>query len=158
MTQTQSDAALPPILKTIEVARSLDDTFRLFTAEFAAWWPKASHSVGGSETAWCGIEGRVGGRVFERTASGDEHVWGTVTAWQPPHRIAFTWHPGQPADPHTEVEIRFSEISGGGTRVELEHRNWEAIGERAAAVHENYVTGWDVVFGEHFGGFAGDSR
>ena len=158
MTQTQSVTALPPIVKTIEVTRSLVDTFRLFTDEFAAWWPRASHSVGGPESEWCGIEARIGGRVYERTNSGDEHVWGTVITWQPPHRVAFTWHPGQPADPHTEVEIRFSEIAADRTRVELEHRNWETIGDRAAIVHENYVTGWDVVFGEHFGGFAGGSR
>lgn len=155
MTQTPAATALPPILKTVEVSRPLDETFRLFTAEFAAWWPRASHSVGGKESEWCGIESRVGGRVYERTKPGEELVWGTVTAWQPPNRITFTWHPGQPANPHTQVEIRFSKIARDRTRVELEHRNWEALGDRAAIVHENYITGWDVVFGEHFGGFAG---
>lgn len=155
MTLKPTANPLPPILKTIDVKRSPDDAFRLFTAEFAQWWPKASHSVSGADSEWCGIEDRIGGRVFERTRSGEEHVWGTVTVWQPPRRVAFTWHPGQPADPHTEVEIRFIEISHGHTRVELEHRHWEAIGDRAADIHKNYVAGWDIVFGEHFGKFVG---
>lgn len=154
MTQARTAAALLPILKVIEVARPLDEAFRLFTADMARWWPLASHSVGGSDSKWCGIEGRVGGRVYERTTSGDEPVWGTVTAWQPPHRVAFTWHPGQPAEPHTDIEIRFTAIADGHTRVELEHRNWEAIGARANEVRESYFQGWDVVLGEHFGGLA----
>ena len=155
MSATSTATALSPIVKTIEVDRPQDEAFDLFTARMAQWWPLASHSVGGADADWCGIEAHVGGHVLERTKSGDEHVWGTVTAWQPPHRIAFTWHPGQPADPHTEVEIRFTAIADNRTRVELEHRNWEAIGARAHEVHKNYVAGWDVVLGEHFGGFAG---
>lgn len=158
MTQSRTAATVPPILKSIEVARPLDEAFRLFTTSMAQWWPLASHSVGGTDAEWCGIEERVGGRVHERTTSGEEHDWGTVTIWQPPHRIAFTWHPGQPAEPHTEVEVRFAAIADGGTRVRLEHRNWEAIGDRAKEVHQNYVGGWDVVFGEHFGRFADDNR
>lgn len=155
MNQTTTDTALQPIVKSIEVSRTIDEAFRLFTSDMAQWWPLATHSVGGDEAEWCGIEARVGGRVVERTTAGEEHVWGTVTQWQPPHRVAFTWHPGQPADPHTEVELSFTAIADDRTRVVLEHRGWEALGARAAAVHGNYQTGWDAVFGRHFGTFAG---
>jgi len=147
--------ALPPILKSIEVARTLDEAFNLFTVDMTQWWPLASHSVGGPDATWCGIEGRVGGRVYERTAEGAEHVWGTITIWQPPHRAAFTWHPGQPAEPHTDIEIRFTAIAGDRTRIELEHRNWEAIGARARQVHGNYDAGWNVVLGDRFAAYSG---
>ena len=148
MSQSTTVTALQPIVKSIEVDRPLDEAFRMFTGEMAGWWPLASHSVGGADARWCGIEGRVGGRVFERTTAGEEHVWGTVTVWEPPRRVAFTWHPGQPSDPHTEVELRFAETAGGRTWIELEHRNWEAIGDRAGEVRQNYVGGWDFVLGE----------
>lgn len=155
MSPTSAAMALPPIVKSIKVARSLDEAFHLFTADMARWWPLASHSVGGDEAQWCGIEPRVGGRVFERTGSGDEHVWGTVTLWEPPHRVAFTWHPGQRAEPHTEVELTFAAIAGDRTQVVLEHRGWESIGARAEKIHGHYVPGWDFVLGERFGGIAG---
>lgn len=155
MTQARTITSLTPILKVIEVARPLDEAFRLFTDDLARWWPRSSHSVGGSESEWCGIEGWVDGRFYERTILGEEYVWGTVTAWQPPDRVAFTWHPGQPAEPHTNVEIRFTAIADGRTRVELEHRDWEALGARAKEVHQGYAGGWDIVLGKHFGGFAG---
>ncbi len=155
MTRTQTVAAPPPIVKTIEVARPLDEAFHLFTAEMARWWPLASHSVGGADARWCGLEGRVGGRVYERTKTGDEHIWGTVTAWKPPHSVTFTWHPGQAPAPATEVTLRFDTIAGAVTRVTLEHRGWEALGARAAKVHGSYVQGWDVVLAECFGGLAG---
>ena len=155
MTATEAAATLPPIVKSVEVGQPLDEAFRLFTAEMARWWPLATYSVGGQDAESCGIEARVGGRVFERTSSGEEHVWGTVTVWQPPNLIGFTWHPGQPAEPHTDIEIRFTTVADGRTRIELEHRNWHAIGARAAAMRGNYDAGWDVVLGEHFDRFAG---
>lgn len=146
--------ALTPIVKSIEVDRPLDEAFDLFVTRMAEWWPLASHSVGAAEARWCGIEPQVGGRVFERTESGEEHVWGTVIDWQPPHRVAFTWHPGQDSDPHTEVELSFVAIDGGRTRLTLEHRGWDALGDGAEAVHKNYGPGWNVVLGRHFGDFA----
>ena len=154
MSPTSTAMALSPIVKSIEIDRPLNEAFDLFTAQMARWWPLASHSVGGGDARWCGIEAHVGGRVLERTESGEEHIWGTVIAWRPPDRVAFTWHPGQDSEPHTEVELRFAAIADGRTRVTLEHRGWAALGDRAEAVHRNYGPGWDVVFGQHFGAFA----
>src|ERR671913_244203 len=61
-----------------------------------------------------------------------------LRAWEPPHRILFTWHPGREEDDASEVEGRFAP-DGGGTRVELEHRGWEAFGESAIARRRGYV-------------------
>ena len=151
---SETATGIAPIVKAIETDRPIDEAFRLFTANMADWWPLASHSVGRDKAQWCGLEDRVGGRVFERTESGEEHVWGTVTDWQPPHRLAFTWHPGQGPEVHTELVIRFTALAERRTRVELEHRGWEALGDRAEAVRGNYDGGWDQVFGRHFGEFA----
>ncbi len=147
MNATTTASALSPVVKSIEVDQPLEQAFELFTARMAEWWPLASHSVGGADALWCGIEGHVGGRVLERTGSGAEHVWGTVTDWQPPQRVAFTWHPGQDPEPHTEVELCFAAIAEDRTRVTLEHRGWDALGDRAGAVRGRYTEGWDVVLG-----------
>ena len=150
MEQTVSELALR---KTVEVAAPPERAFHLFTDGMAEWWPLATHSVGEERAETVVLEPRVGGRIVERTRDGEEHVWGTVTAWEPPGRVAFTWHPGRGADTEQDVEVRF-EPSGSGTRVELVHTGWERLGDRAAAVYANYDRGWDLVLGERFGAAA----
>jgi hypothetical protein len=39
---------------------------------------------------------------------------------------------------------------GEGTRVELQHRGWEALGGDAAEVFESYDSGWDYVVGKRY--------
>ncbi|HEY2936005.1 MAG TPA: SRPBCC domain-containing protein, partial [Gaiellaceae bacterium] len=88
-------------------------------------------------------------RLVERSKTGEEAVWGEVLAWEPPGRIAFTWHPGYAeGDPMTEVEVRFR-AQGGLTVVELEHRGWERLGERAEEARTGYEVGWPVVLGRY---------
>ena len=63
------------------------------------------------------LEGRGGGRMFERTPTG-EHVWGTIVAWEPPNRLGYTWHPGRDEESAQEVEVLFTP-EGDVTRVDL---------------------------------------
>src|SRR5439155_14518081 len=78
---------------------------------------------------------------------GDEAVWGTILAFEPPHRLVFDWHPGyEPGAPKTEIEVRFTP-EGEGTRVELEHRGWERLADRGPEVRLSYEDGWAYVFG-----------
>ena len=39
------------------------------------------------------------------------------------------------------MELRFTD-TGGGTRVELEHRGWEIPEERTAELRDRYESGW----------------
>ena len=58
------------------------------------------------------------------------------------HRSDEVKHPGYAAgQPATEVEVRFR-ARGGATVVELEHRGWERLGERAEEARASYSTGW----------------
>jgi uncharacterized protein YndB with AHSA1/START domain len=116
----------------------------------AEWWPLSTHSVSESAEATCEIEGRVGGRVFETGPDGAEHLWGTVTAWEPPRRLAFTWHPGRSVDTRLEVEIAFHP-AGKETRVELIHSGWEHLGKEGAGMRAGYDKGWDFVLGLYAG-------
>ena len=132
---------IEPVRKTVEVGCTVAKAFRLFTDEIDSWWPLATHSVGQSDAQACFFEGREGGRIYESGGDGSIHLWGTVTAWDPPARVVFSWHPGRDASTAQEVELSFSECAGG-TRVDLEHRGWEILGEKAESTRNAYESGW----------------
>jgi uncharacterized protein YndB with AHSA1/START domain len=121
------------VRKTLSVSVPIERTFRAFTEEMGAWWP-ATHHIAKEAFADIRIEQRNGGRWYERAADGSECEWGRVLAWEPPHRVTFSWHlqPGWKYDPDpekaSEVEIRFFAEGAGKTRVELEHRRLERHG------------------------------
>ncbi len=138
-----------PVLRSVTVRRSPEDAFRIFTEGIGDWWPLATHSMYEQESASILVEPGVGGRFVERSRSGAEAVWGEILVWEPPHRLVYTWHPGYaPDDPATEVEIQFIAAGDGVTRVEFEHRGWEALAD-AAEKRASYDHGWPVVL-EHF--------
>jgi uncharacterized protein YndB with AHSA1/START domain len=97
-----------PIRQSVHVDCPVEDAFRLFTERFGDWWP-------GGETGEREIEPWRDGKIIERTTSGEEREWGTVTAWEPPDRLAFTWRPGAGADRAGTVEVEFT-VEADGTR------------------------------------------
>ena len=97
-TAAVSARTLSPLIKIVFVRAPVEKAFHRFTAELGTWWPLASHSVGESAAESVTMEGRVGGRIVERMKNGDTSVWGTLTAWDPPRRVAFPWHPGHEND------------------------------------------------------------
>lgn len=132
---------IEPVRRTVEVGCPAAEAFRLFTDDIDTWWPLASHSIGEGKAVSCVFERGAGGRIFETHRDESVHLWGTVTIWDPPRRLVFTWHPGRDEESAQEVEIRFIDCRTG-TRVELEHRRWETLGERAREVRGGYATGW----------------
>lgn len=143
-------AGIAPVEKAISVPWPMAEAFDRFTRGIAGWWPLQPHSIGGEDAETCVFEGRVDGRIYEISRDGTRHPWGTVTVWQPPRRVAFTWHPGRPVDTRQEVEVRFSP-EGTGTRVELTHTGWERLGEDASRSREIYDSGWDTVLARYAG-------
>ncbi len=146
-------AVIPPVVKTIVVPLSHERAFELFFAGMSTWWPRDTHSVSLEETAAIDVDGRPGGRLAERAADGRTSVWGEFLMWDPPLRAVFTWHPGYEDDTATEVEVRFT-TEGALTRVDLEHRGWQELGERAKETREGYERGWNLVFAVRYGGAA----
>jgi uncharacterized protein YndB with AHSA1/START domain len=135
------------IRKSVEVGVPVETAFRVFTEQAGSWWPLATKSVGQEEAVDLIFEPEVDGRVYERLRNGDEHEWGRILAWEPPHRLALTWHPGRGPETSQEVEVRFSPVDGGA-RLELEHRGWERLVATAEEIPEHYVSGWDAVLAE----------
>lgn len=147
MQSTRESRRIEPVRKSVTVAAPIEHAFRVFTERTTDWWPLGTHSVREELAQAAVIEPRVGGAVYELWRDGRDD-WGRVTAWEPPHRLVFTWHPGRGADEATEVEVRFSE-RGGATLVELEHRGWEARGARAAEIRGYYDEGWNAVLARY---------
>jgi uncharacterized protein YndB with AHSA1/START domain len=143
---------VPPIVKRVRVRAAPARAFALFAGGFARWWP-LSRVHTGPDPVDCAIEPRVGGRVFERAADGHETAWGTVLAYDPPHRLTFSWIVELPAGQEQLVEIRFTP-EDRGTTVELTHSGWEQLGDAAASLRERYDRGWGTVFERHFVDYA----
>ncbi len=149
--------SLPPLHKHVVVRATPATAYQVFTAGIATWWPLKSQSVFGDEAVTCVFEARAGGRVYELARDGAEALWGTVLVSAPGRRLSFTWHPGRAPGSAQEVSVRFL-ATEGGTRVELEHQGWAALGEKAAETRHGYDTGWDDVFVARFGGAANKPR
>lgn len=141
---TAVQPAIAPLTKSFVVQLSVDAAFRLFTAEIGRWWPLRSHSVFGDAAATCAIDAAVGGRIYETHADGRQSEWGRVLAWEPPHRLACTWHPGRGAETAQDLEVTF-QPEGAGTRVTLTQTGWERLGEIGEETRANYDQGWDLV-------------
>ncbi len=138
---------LPPITKTLTVAWDQAHAFRRFTEQMGTWWPLRSHSVGLARAETVVFEGRVGGRIIEKIRGGEESLWGTVTTWDPPRRVVFTWHPGGQPSEATEVDLTFMPVAGG-TRLVLTHAKWEALGKLAKVARRGYPIGWTYVLAQ----------
>jgi len=149
MSERQPD--LTPVVKRIVVKCSAEDAFRFFTADFSKWWPAHTHSViamssdGAKRPEACTLDPGIGGRIIEHGTGGEAYVWGTVLVWEPPSRLAFTWHPGRTAETAQTVEVTFTPL-GGSTEVVLTHGGWERLAEEAALAREGYNNGWESVF------------
>ena len=146
-----STLPIPPLEKSVLVACAPERAFQAFTAEIAAWWPLATHSVGEDKATGVRIEPIVGGRVYETIEGGRECDWGRVLAWSPPSGFAMSWHPGRGPETQQRVTVSFT-AEGAGTRVRLVHDGW-AAGIDGQKTREAYNSGWDTVFAVDFAGY-----
>ena len=97
------------------------------------------------------VEGRKGGAIYTDQEDGTRCPWGTVLAWEPPHRFVMAWqvNPDWQYEPDlqkcSEIEVRFTPVDNGTTLVELEHRNFERHGGAFARMRDqvNSEGGWN---------------
>jgi uncharacterized protein YndB with AHSA1/START domain len=148
---TDKPNSIEPIVKTVTVACTPEKAFQYFTEDFSMWWPAATTSVIAyasgfkDKPAAVVFEPRVGGRIFERARSGEEHIWGKVLEWRPPTRVAFSFHPGRDDKTAQTVEVTFARAAEGA-RVVLTHGGWEKFGADAQKNRDSYNQGWETVF------------
>jgi len=139
------------IRRSITVDCSVEHAFSTFTDRIHEWWPLETHSIEigetGSKPETVVFDG-PGGRIYERTIKGEEVEWAHVTAFEPPSRFVLAWNPSREERPRTEIEVRFTD-EGGKTRVDLEHRGWENVGDGAAEMRQSYESGWPGVLASY---------
>jgi uncharacterized protein YndB with AHSA1/START domain len=132
---------IEPLRLSFDVACSAVHAFEVWTSRIGGWWP-ADHTVSGERGLQVVLEGRPGGRIFERTHAGDEFDWGEVTVWEPPRRLVYLWHLRRDRRDATEVEIRFAPLGDAATRVDIEHRGWERLGAAGEPWRDANQQGW----------------
>ena len=139
MTGTGTDATV--VSRQVVVNASLAQAFTTFTERFGDFKP-AEHNLLKAPIVETVFEPRVGGHIYDRADDGSECRWARILAFEPPHRVVFSWDIGPQwqieTDPAltSEVEVRFLAEGENRTRVELEHRHldrhgpgWPAVGE-----------------------------
>jgi uncharacterized protein YndB with AHSA1/START domain len=129
------------ITKQIRVDAGPETAFEVFTGRIGEWWPLEKFSVFGAD-ATVAFEGE---RIVERSASGEETIWGEVLDFEIAGRVRFTWHPGRPeSEEPTEVDVTFA-ADGDGTLVTLVHGGWDRLSEERRAGRVDYDNGWPLV-------------
>lgn len=138
---THTGTPATTVRSSIVVEVPLERAFRAFTDDFDRIKPR-EHNMLSVEIAESVFEPCVGGRVFDRGVDGTECQWARVLAYEPPHRMVFSWDISPrwqiETDPDrtSEVEVRFIAESAERTRVDVEHRyldrhgdGWEGLRE-----------------------------
>jgi uncharacterized protein YndB with AHSA1/START domain len=142
---TTSTLRIAPVRRSVVVEADAAIAFEVFTARIDRWWPK-THGIGLAPIKESVIEPFVGGRWFTRCEDGSEVSTGHVLVWEPGRRVVFSWEINSQWKPDTtvasEVEITFIAESPHTTRVELEHRKFEVLGEGGKKMRDSVDSGW----------------
>lgn len=147
-----TQAADTTVRRSIVVAAPIERAFQVFTEGFDAIKPREHNLLAPVEIAETVFERRVGGNLYDRGVDGSECRWGTVLAFEPPHRVVFSWNISPQWRIETdlartsEVEVRFTAEAPDRTRVELEHRNLDRHGDGWQSVREGVAgdQGWPL--------------
>jgi DNA-binding transcriptional ArsR family regulator/uncharacterized protein YndB with AHSA1/START domain len=128
------------VAKTVRVNAPLAVAFDVFVGQ--QWWPVATHHLAhpaGNEVV---LEPFEGGRWYEQTTDGQQTDWGTVLAWQPPHRLLLTfqvsaeWTVENDPARGSQIEVTFTPEGENATRVDLTHRRLEHYGQQAERMRQ----------------------
>lgn len=134
-------------MEPLELAFTVDcapeRAFETWARRTSLWWPHG-HSVSAEPGLSVFFEPHPGGRIYERTPSGEEHDWGEVLVWEPPLRLTYLWHLRFDRADATEVEVSFIP-SGERTDVRIVHRGWERLGAKGPERRERNRKGWSGV-------------
>jgi uncharacterized protein YndB with AHSA1/START domain len=148
MTTRTQDAS---VRRQIVVEAPIERAFRVFTADFGSFKPR-EHNLLDVEIAETVFEPRVGGHLYDRGVDGSECRWARVLAYEPPHRVVFSWDISPrwrvetDLEKTSEVEVRFVAEGPDRTRIELEHRGLERHGDGWESVRDGVASpgGWPL--------------
>jgi uncharacterized protein YndB with AHSA1/START domain len=126
------------VRRSVEVDAAVDRAFEVFV-HMTSWWPR-EHRVVAADLDEVVIEPAVGGRCYQIGVDGSECDLGRVQTWDPPRRLQIAWHLDRrfeyepDASRASEVDVTFTPVGEGRTRVELEHRAFDRHGPDGDAI------------------------
>jgi len=146
---TQADAAV--VRRQIVVRAPIDKAFAVFTERFGDFKPR-EHNLLRVPIAETVFEAKVGGNIVDRGEDGSECRWARILAYEPPHRLVFSWDIGPTwqvesnPDLTSEVEVTFTAETLDRTRIELEHRHIDRHGPGWESVRDGIANdqGWPL--------------
>ncbi len=144
---TTTDATV--VSTSVEVDAPIARAFHIFTAEIGTWWDDDKHLLD-APLAEMVFEPFVGGNIIDRGVDGSECRWARVLAYDPPHRVCFSWDINLQwqieTDPQraSEVEITFTALGPERTRVVLTHRHLDRHGEGWQQMRDAVGGGWTL--------------
>ena len=146
-----TNAADTSVRQQIVVEAPIERAFDVFAKKFGSFKPP-EHNLLAVPIAETVFEPRVGGHLYDRGVDGSECRWARVLAYEPPHRVVFSWDISPEwrieTDPSkaSEVEVRFFSETPTRTRVELEHRHLERHGHGWEGVRDGVAAqqGWPL--------------
>lgn len=124
------------VFVALRVKAAPERAFAAFVDEIGDWWrPNTLFQTTPRPPGRLAFEAGVDGRLVETLANGKVFEIGRIRAWEPPHRLVFSWRQASfPPELSTEVEVRFEAV-GEETRVSVEHRGFTEVPADSAARH-----------------------
>lgn len=109
-----------PIVRSVEIGTTPERLFPLLVEpeSLVRWWPDVAE-----------LEPRLGGRVRMTFRGGESLVTGTVTRFEPPRALGFTWIRAESPGVTTQVDLTVVPLAEDRCRVEVVHSGWEAAPE-----------------------------
>ncbi|WPU91554.1 SRPBCC family protein [Mucilaginibacter sabulilitoris] len=137
---------IPNIKKELVVNAAQQTCFEAFTQKMDTWWPR-THHVGKCPMTEMVLEAGQGGRWYSKHEDGSEVNVGIILAWNPYDLLLLNWQidANFQYDPSitTEVEVKFI-AEGDRTRVFMEHKDLERLGEGGKAI-DSMDEGWGMI-------------
>ena len=132
-----------------EVDAPIEHAFRVFTEGIGSWW-NPGHHILQADLAEMVFEPRAGGHIIDRGTDGSECRWSRVLAYEPPHRVCFSWDISLrwelETDPAraSEIDVTFTADGPDRTRVVLTHRHLDRHGDGWQAMRDAVGAGWSL--------------
>lgn len=151
MPMTKNPPPLDPLTKTVVVKCTGDKAFSTFVAKMDSWWPVSKYSasaISGGTAKAIRVQAQKGGIILEVGADGKEHRWGKFVTFNPSTDLSMDFHiptPGETGIGHSLVEMTFSDLGDGRTRVDLKQSNWDAFGDKALGLRAGYTGSWTAI-------------
>jgi len=144
-----TETATNLVRKEIIVDAPVEQAFAVFTERIGDFKPP-EHNLLQVPIAATVFEPRVGGHIIDRGEDGTECRWASILAYDPPHRVCFSWDinlrwqlEANP-DKTSEVEVTFTPDGPARTRVVLTHRHLDRHGDGWENMRDAVGSGWSL--------------